>query len=119
VSVIDTLRSVLRRHGWQAGADLPLLDGARRPRDTGDGCHPQRIALRPLLATCGAIAFLGPAIEPLGLVLATAGALLLAGFAGPPPRPLSGALQVGALAALGWLVFSQWLGLDLPIAPDF
>jgi hypothetical protein len=118
--VIDTLRSVLRRHGWQAGADPPLLDGARHLEDAGDGgCHPQRIALRPLLATCGAIAFLGPAIERLGLVLATAGALLLVGLAGPPPRPLSGALQVGALAALGWLVFSQWLGLDLPIAPDF
>jgi hypothetical protein len=119
LSVIDILRSALRRHGWQGGADPPLLDGAR-PEAAGDhGRHPPSIALRPLLATCGAIAFLGPAIERLGLVLATAGALLLAGLAGPPPRPLTGALQVGALAALGWLVFSQWLGLDLPIAPDF
>jgi hypothetical protein len=31
--------------------------------------------------------------------------------------PLAGALQVGVLTILVWLVFERWLDLDLPFRP--
>ncbi|MBX6375485.1 MAG: hypothetical protein IRZ13_14795 [Acetobacteraceae bacterium] len=84
---------------------MPLLDGALLA-ETDAAVEPRPAAWRPLLALCGGVAFLGVAIEAIGLVPAAAGAVLIAGFAEPrAPHPLRGALLVGATAALGWLVF--------------
>ncbi len=91
--------------GQDAAEMVPLLDGALLAETDAEG-KPHPAAWRALLALFGGVAFLGVAIEPIGLVPAVAGAVLIAGFAEPrPPRPLPGALLVAATAALGWLVF--------------
>ena len=111
----DALRSAHCRCGWPDAADVPLIDGAREDR----GAPRLPGSLRPLLAICGAITFLGIASEWIGVILASAGAVLLAGLAeARSPNPAAGAVQVGLVATLGWLVFGHWLGFDLPFAPD-
>ncbi len=122
----EALRSALRRHGWRETAEPPLVEGSLPPvllpppLPPGPGAPGRRPAWRLLLCQCGAVAFFGLAVERLGMILALAGAFLLTTLAEPrAPRPLAGAVHVGVIATLGWLLFNGWLGFDLPLAPDF
>jgi hypothetical protein len=78
----------------------------------------QRVDHGAPLRALGAVGLFVLLIRPLGAVLATtAGLLLLMVALGWRVSPLAGALQVGLLAILVWLVFERWLDLDLPFRP--
>ncbi len=77
----------------------------------------ERLSLRaPFYVTAAVIAF-ALAARPLGLIVASFAATLIASFASPDVRPREAVLFAAAMTAFAGLVFGLGLRLQIPIWP--
>lgn len=94
-----------------------LVQALRLPAPDGDPIG--ALAWRPLGFVLGAVVLFGFLLPRAGLLVALPVLVALAAQAGADRRWREIVVSAVALTALSWLVFSQGLGLALPLWPGF
>ncbi|MCQ0969725.1 tripartite tricarboxylate transporter TctB family protein [Paracoccus sp. TK19116] len=77
------------------------------------------LALPEMLAILAAIAVFGFGLQTLGIVVATAIAVVLASLPAPRPGWIWRCVLAVAVTALTWLVFKHGLRMTMPVWPEF